>query len=98
MSEGGAGAEGAGSEGARSAGAGPGAARPGRDTPRPPDGRAVLRLLWDHAGRIAAFFLGAVFLLALLFLAVIGSTPALVLLVVVVVGVAMIALGGRIRA
>ncbi len=65
---------------------------------RPPDLRALLRLLWDHAGRIAAIFLGIVAALGLLFLAIIGSTPALVLLVVLVVGVAMIALGGRIRA
>jgi hypothetical protein len=65
---------------------------------RPADLRSLLRLLWDHAGRLSALFLGLLALLVLLFLAVIGSSAALVLLVVIVAGVAMIVVGGRIRA
>jgi len=60
--------------------------------------RDLGRLLWDHAGRIGVAALLTIAVLSLLFLAIIGFTAALVLLVVLVVGITMIAVGGRIRA
>jgi len=71
----------------RSAGdAGSGGARPGRG-----------QWLWDHAGRIAGLGLGALAFAAMVFLAAIGFRPALFLVVLLVVGIAIIAVGGRIR-
>ena len=63
----------------------------------PSPGRGLLRLFWDHAGRISAALIGAVAFIGLLFLAAIGFTPALVLVIVVVVGFVLIVLGGRVR-
>lgn len=53
--------------------------------------------LWDHIGRITGLFLGALALFALAFLSIIGFHPALGLLVVIVIGFLLIALGGRMR-
>ncbi|HVB04992.1 MAG TPA: hypothetical protein VNF07_01935 [Acidimicrobiales bacterium] len=58
-----------------------------------------IAMVWlgDHVGRLVALTLGFTGLLAIAFLAAIGFRPALGALVVVVVGVALITLGGRMR-
>ena len=53
--------------------------------------------LWDHAGRLAGAALGVIALASMVFLAAIGFKPALYLVVLLAVGVATIAIGGRIR-
>ena len=53
--------------------------------------------LWDHAGRLSGIALGLLALAALVFLAAIGFRPALFLVVLLVAGVVIIAVGGRIR-
>jgi hypothetical protein len=53
--------------------------------------------LWDHSGRAAGLFLVFLAFASMVFLAAIGFKPALFLVVLLVVGVATIALGGRIR-
>lgn len=53
--------------------------------------------LRDHVGMISGAVLGVVFFAFLVLLALAGSPGAFVFLVVLVVGVAMIALGGRLR-
>jgi hypothetical protein len=53
--------------------------------------------LWDHIGRLTGLLLGACAFGFLVFLALIGSKPALGLVVVLVAGFAMIALGGVMR-
>ncbi|MCU1494361.1 MAG: hypothetical protein JWO62_2125 [Acidimicrobiaceae bacterium] len=53
--------------------------------------------LWDHTGRIAGLALGALAFASMVFLAAIGFRPALYLVVLLVVGVATIAIGGRIK-
>lgn len=55
------------------------------------------RWLWDHAGRIAGVGLVLLAFAAMVFLAAIGFKPALFLVVLLVAGFVMIALGGRIR-
>jgi len=52
----------------------------------------------DHIGIISGLFLGLIAFLFVVFLAVIGDEPAITLLVVVVVGVALIGVGARMRA
>jgi hypothetical protein len=60
--------------------------------------RAVLGAwLYDHIGRLSGLLLGALALVGLLFLAVIGYGPAIGLLVVIVIGILLIAVGGRMR-
>jgi hypothetical protein len=54
--------------------------------------------LRDHVGMISGAVLGTVLFAFLVLLALAGSPGAFVLLVVIVVGVAMVALGGRLRA
>lgn len=54
--------------------------------------------LYDHIGRISGVVLGLIAFGFVAFLAAIGSKPALGLVIVLVVGVAMIAIGGRMRA
>ncbi len=53
--------------------------------------------LWDHAGRLAGALLGLLAFGATVFLAAIGFKPALFLVVLLVAGVVLIAVGGRIR-
>lgn len=51
----------------------------------------------DHIGMILGVILGGLAVLAVVVLAVLGFEPAIGLLVVVVVGLALIALGTRLR-
>lgn len=53
--------------------------------------------LWDHIGRLSGLFLGACAFAFICLLAALGWAPAYGLVVIVVVGVLMIAVGGRIR-
>ena len=53
--------------------------------------------LWGHIGRLSGIVLGIVAFAFLVLLAALGWPPASALVVVVVIGVAMIAIGGRIR-
>ena len=53
--------------------------------------------LRDHIGVISGLLLGSVAFLFVVALAILGDEPALTLLVVIVVGIALIALGTRIR-
>ncbi len=71
---------------------------PGAAAVAPRSIRDLLHLAWDHVGMLSALLLGLLATLALLFLAIVGFTPALVLLVVLVAGIAMLVVGGRIRA
>lgn len=65
---------------------------------RPEAGRpGGWRWLWDHIGRISGILLGLVAFAFLVVLAAVGWPPAYGLLVLAVVGVAMIAVGGRIK-
>lgn len=67
----------------------------GRADPDAP--RAGRTWLWDHIGRLAGIALGVLAFAALVFLAAIGFKPALFLIVLLVAGVVIIAVGGRIR-
>lgn len=49
----------------------------------------------DHLGRISALVLAVAAMIALIFLAVIGYTPAIGGVVVIAVGIAILSLGGR---
>jgi hypothetical protein len=51
----------------------------------------------DHIGMISGIILGAIALLAVLSLALLGDEQATTLLVVIVVGLGLIALGTRMR-
>jgi hypothetical protein len=51
----------------------------------------------DHIGVISGLFLGIIAFLFVVAMAALGSEAALTLLVVVVVGIAMIAIGSRLR-
>jgi hypothetical protein len=51
--------------------------------------------LWEHIGRLTGLLLGLVALAFVVLLASLGWAPAYGILVVLVVGVALIALGGR---
>lgn len=53
--------------------------------------------LWDHAGRLAAGVLGLIAVAFLVLLAVAGYSAAGILLALVIGGLAMIIIGGRIR-
>jgi len=53
--------------------------------------------LWNHTGRLAGLFIAMLAVAGLVFLSAIGFKPALFLLVFLVAGVVLIALGGRIR-
>ena len=53
--------------------------------------------LWDHIGRISGVVLGLAVAAFLVVLAVAGDPQALGIIVVVVVGVALIYLGGRLH-
>lgn len=53
--------------------------------------------LWDHIGRLSGLVLGALAFAFLCLLAALGWAPAYGLVVIVVVGVLMIVVGGRIR-
>ena len=53
--------------------------------------------LWDHAGRLAGAVLGSPAFGATVFVAAIGFKPALFLVVLLVAGIVIIAVGGRIR-
>ena len=53
--------------------------------------------LWDHLGRIAGIALGLAAFALVVVLAAAGWPPAYGLIVLVVIGVAMIAVGGRIK-
>ena len=55
------------------------------------------RWLWDHSGRISGIMLGLLACAFLGFLAAAGYTPAIGLLIVIAAGVALIAIGGRVR-
>lgn len=74
----------------------PGGSPGGRRRPEP--GRAGGRQwLWDHIGRISGIVLGLVAFAFLVVLAALGWPPAYGLVVLVVIGVAMIVVGGRIK-
>ena len=51
----------------------------------------------NHIGRLAGVFLGAICFAFVVFLAAIGFKPAFGIIVVVVVGVVLISLGGRLH-
>ncbi len=51
--------------------------------------------LWDHIGRLSGAVLGLLALAGLIFLAAIGFKPALGLIAVVVIGVLLIVVGGK---
>ncbi len=53
--------------------------------------------LWHHIGMVLGIVITCLAVASVLFLAVAGFTAALVLLVVILFGVAMIIIGGRIR-
>jgi hypothetical protein len=60
--------------------------------------RALLgAYIWDHIGRAIGLGVGVLTIALLIFLAAIGYDPALGFLVVVALGVAIIAIGGRMR-
>lgn len=59
--------------------------------------RRLARRLYDHVGMVAGAILAALALGGTLFLAAVGFTPALLLLVLVFAGVVLIAVGGRLR-
>ena len=60
------------------------------------ESRAKFRIR-DHIGVISGLLLGAIALLSVVALAVIGDEAAVTLLVVMVVGIGLIALGTRMR-
>jgi hypothetical protein len=51
----------------------------------------------DHIGVISGLFLGLIAFAFVVFVAALGDEPAITLVVVVVVGIALIALGARMR-
>jgi hypothetical protein len=53
--------------------------------------------LYDHIGRLSGIVLGLIAVAFLAFLASVGYEPALGLLVVVIVGIVLIILGGKMR-
>jgi hypothetical protein len=53
--------------------------------------------LYNHIGRLAGLFLGLLAFAWVAFLATIGYRPAFFLLMLILAGVAMIAIGGRLR-
>ncbi|MGO9332912.1 MAG: hypothetical protein ACLQCU_02450 [Acidimicrobiales bacterium] len=53
--------------------------------------------LRDHIGVLAGLFLGAIAFVSVVVLAVVGDEQALTLLVVIVVGIGLIAVGTRMR-
>ena len=55
------------------------------------------RWLWDRSGRISGVVLGLLAFAFLIFLAAVGYTPAVGLVVAIAAGVGLIVLGGRIR-
>lgn|GEM_PF-1184579 len=73
-----------------------GAGRPDREEGPAPAGRPPFRVR-DHIGVISGVFLGVVVLAFLVLLAFAGDPSALAILVVVIVGIALIALGAQMR-
>jgi len=53
--------------------------------------------LWDHIGVISGLCLGLIVFAFLVLLAILGDQAALAIVVVVVVGVALIGLGGKLH-
>jgi energy-converting hydrogenase Eha subunit G len=53
--------------------------------------------LWDHIGVISGVVLGLIVVGFLVFLAALGDPDALTLIVFLVVGVALVALGGKLH-
>lgn len=53
--------------------------------------------LWDHIGRLSGLFLGLCAFAFLVLLASLGWTPAFALVVVVIMGIVLIILGGKMR-
>lgn len=53
--------------------------------------------LWDHIGRISGVVLGLLLFALLVLLAVAGDPAALAIIVVVLVGIGLIYLGGRLH-
>jgi len=51
--------------------------------------------LWDHIGRLSGAVLGLLALAGLIFLAAIGFKPALGLIAVVLIGLLLIVVGGK---
>ncbi len=70
-------------------------------TQRAPGGESELlswkTWLWNHIGRITGTLLGLIAIAAIAFLAAIGFKPALGFLIVIVVGITLIVVGGRIK-
>ncbi|MGB9112763.1 MAG: hypothetical protein WCF24_08570 [Acidimicrobiales bacterium] len=56
------------------------------------------RWLWDHAGRLGGIVLGLFAVAFLAILAIAGYTPAALFIPVVLAGLVLIVLGGRIHA
>jgi|GEM_PF-5464738 len=68
--------------------------------PSPPSSKerdSLLSWLWHHIGVISGLIIAFLAVASVVFLAIAGFTDALVLLVIVVFGMAMIIVGGRIR-
>jgi hypothetical protein len=58
--------------------------------------RAMRRWLWDHSGRISGIALGLFAAAFLVLLGLAGYSPAYGLLVVIVVGLLLVILGGKV--
>ncbi|MDA8035625.1 MAG: hypothetical protein M0T71_15930 [Actinomycetota bacterium] len=56
-----------------------------------------IRWLWDHIGRISGLLLGLLAFAFLVLLASVGWTPAYGIIVVILIGILLIILGGRMR-
>ncbi len=69
----------------------------GAPGPGGPQAGARQRWLWEHSGRLSGAVLGLATLGFLTFLAAIGFKPALFLVALVVAGLGVIIVGGRIR-
>jgi len=67
---------------------------PSRPAGREPTARGWL---WDHIGRLSGIVLGVVAFALLVLLAALGWPPAFGLVVVIVIGLVMIVVGGRIK-
>ncbi|MCU1491677.1 MAG: hypothetical protein JWM85_3082 [Acidimicrobiaceae bacterium] len=68
--------------------------QPGGDRIRSPRGPGWW---WSHAGRLSGAVLGLLVFAGLVLLAFAGYTPAILLIILVVVFLAFIIIGGRIR-
>ncbi len=61
------------------------------------DREKPLLWLWHHIGMILGIIISGLAVASVIFLAIAGFTDALVLLVIIIFGMAMVIVGGRIR-